>query len=196
MKKLRFLTLLGAFFCSFFNAQAMRSVLFADSCVHPETKMKVSDLQTGQVVEIPAQELASNFERYLLFYSELGDEKSALKQMETVHWAPFESQMNGKLVIVHFVNNHSLKLTPNHPVATFERKMVRAEHLNVGDKVLDEAGNGVEIQSISQEDYIGKVYNFGVLSGRSSELALFAEGMAVGDFVEQYALENPELKAN
>jgi hypothetical protein len=73
-----------------------------------------------------------------------------------------------------------LKVTDKHPVLEGNGRIVQAQSIKVGNRLIKPDGTRDEVVSVTQTDYFGKVYNLKPASTNRVANILIAQGFLVG----------------
>lgn len=92
--------------------------------------------------------------------------------------------MEEKLLHIRTADGRSIRVTGNHPILKEEKVGVCAERLSVGEKIQNEEGALVAIESIEWENYRDMVYNL-TFRNETQGNYFIADGLFVGDFYAQ-----------
>ncbi len=85
-----------------------------------------------------------------------------------------------EIVELQTTGNHHLKVTTNHPMLLANGNMVRADQLQNGMSLLNEAGEPEVLVNVSRSNYFGKVYNLRMRSPNLQENIVVAQGLLTG----------------
>lgn len=155
-------------------------------CFAAETTVKTgpsSEESVQRVIEL----FAANHRPDILHLgpsATLKDVQLTTSPVRNVSVGPEEAPM----VIIDTANKGHIELTINHPVLLSDGSILRAEHLKVGQKLLNYAGQPIEIQNISRKMYAGLVYNLNVDAANDNEHVVVANGFLMGDLYLQGSL--------
>lgn len=85
------------------------------------------------------------------------------------------------LRVLTFDNERHLKVTPNHPILLHDNRVVRADKLQVGDKLVNMDGSIARVSDITIEPTLRDVYNFVVDADTPMSHIIVAGGLLSPD---------------
>jgi hypothetical protein len=94
------------------------------------------------------------------------------------------------LYVIHTEGNRSLAVTQHHALLLESGRMVTAQNLREGDRLVDTEGRGVTVAQITREHSSDDVVNFLVESDSHNGHLVVAEGLIVGDLIWQNMLDS------
>lgn len=161
-------------------------------CFAPDTALKVngSDLSQEERIDRIVQLFAANNRpvvAHISSESRVGAPKFQTAPVYNVSVGPEEAPM----VVVETKGSGStgkIELTINHPVLLADGSIIRAEKLQVGQKLVNYKGQPEAITNISRKLFSGLVYNLNVNSKNDSEHIISANGYLMGDLYLQGSL--------
>lgn len=149
-------------------------------CFHPDTRILVLDAN-GKQAYVAIREIVKNIHAYRLVVAK-SIAFTGRQEITSVAIAEFTQGPEDKeLITIDMRDGNRLRVTTQHGVLLSDRRMVVAEELRIGDRLMSDAGTEVEIQNLTRETISEDVINLRALGDSLSSHVIFAEGMMVGD---------------
>ena len=144
------------------------------SCFDPSMRVLVKNQKTGLVDYVAIKDLPVEGGGYRI---QAVSDKSIVS-------LPFKIAACdvGEVLAIELQNDSVLKVTAEHPVLLASGKMVKARELVLGDQLLNQLHEPIQIKSIHQEMSSGEVLNILVdEENLKTPHVIIAEGLLVGD---------------
>lgn len=154
-------------------------------CFHPDTRILVLDKIMGRMRHVRARNIVNQITRYNLVVLDDNAKKNDIVMVSV----PIEKVTRGPekpaLVNLHLDTGRELKVSSQHAIMLADGRMVVAEDVQEGQKLVGIDSREVTVKKIIREKTNEEVINFLTAGESLHGHMILAEGVVVGDFAYQ-----------